>query len=162
MKTSQVRSAVYLGAALGLLVSIFSMAEFLNASLRGICSVNGFFSCAVVDESGKTTTLGIQDYLWGIGGFVLIFIVAGLSERRPEDRRWAYGLVLLTSAGIALALYFLYVELVEIHALCLVCAATYVFGVLAWVGAIVLAVRVHRGEMAPDDAPRSSRTETTE
>ena len=151
MRTSQIRSVLFLSAALGLLVSLFAAAEFVDASLRGICSVNSFFSCAMVDESGKTTTLGIQDYLWGIGGFVVIFAVAALWERRPRDMRWGYALVSITSAGVALSLYFLYVELAEIHALCLVCAATYLLGTSAWVAAVALAVRTRRGAL--DDEP---------
>jgi uncharacterized membrane protein len=153
MKTRDLRSLTTLAAGIGLLVAIFAAAEFFDASLRGICSINSFFSCALVDESGRTSTLGIPDYLWGIGGFVAILVVAGLAERWDDDPRWAYGLVLLTSAGVALAFYFLYVELAEIHALCVVCAADYVFGGIAWVGAVALAVRARRGpsEEPPDE-----------
>lgn len=150
MRVSSLRSTVYLAAIFGLVVSLFAMAEFLDASLRGICSVNSFFSCALVDESGKTTTFGIQDYLWGIGGFVLILALAAVWEKWPRDLRVGYGLLLLTTAGIAFALYFLYVELAEIHALCLVCAATYLFGVLAWAGTIGLVRKSRRGEVDPE------------
>jgi len=150
METRQLRSAVYLGALLGIVVSLFALAEFLDASLRGICSVNSFFSCATVDNSGRTTTFGIPDYLWGVGGFVVIFVVAALGERRPTDRRLADGLVLITTLGVALSIYFLYVELVLIDALCVVCAAAYLLGVVAWVGAIGIARNSRRAP--PDDA----------
>jgi uncharacterized membrane protein len=154
MKTRDLRSLTSLSAGLGLVVALFSAAEFLDASLRGICSINSFFSCALVDQSGKTTTFGIQDYLWGIGGFVAILLIAGIAERWAEQPLWGYLLVLLTTAGVGLAAYFLYVELAEIHALCLVCAVDYVFGVIAWGGAIALALRSRRGALddPPDDA----------
>jgi uncharacterized membrane protein len=144
MKTRTLRSAIYLSAGLGLVVSLFAAAEFFDASLRGICSVNSFFSCALVDESGKTTTLGIQDYLWGIGGFVAIFIVAGLAESRPRDRRWLAALVALTTLGVGFSIYFLEVELVQIRALCIVCATAYGFGALAWAFSLALALRARR------------------
>jgi len=141
MKTRDLRSATSLAAGLGLLVAIFAAAEFFDSALRGICSINSFFSCALVDQSGRTTTLGIPDYLWGIGGFVLILVLAGLAERSPKDVRYAYALVLLTSAGVALSFYFLYVELALIHAVCLVCAVDYLFGGVAWAGSVALARR---------------------
>lgn len=151
MKTRDLRSLVSLSAGLGLLVAIFAAAEFFDASLRGICSINSFFSCALVDESGRTSTLGIPDYLWGIGGFVLILFVAAVAERRSDAPRWTYGLVLLTSAGIGFSLYFLYVELALIHALCIVCATDYAFGAIAWAGAVALALRARRGTL--DEPP---------
>lgn len=154
MKSRDVRSLVGLSAGLGLVVAIFAAAEFVDASLRGICSINSFFSCQVVDASGKTSTLGIPDYWWGIVGFLGILIVAGIAEQRRRDPRWTYGLVALTTAGVALSLYFLYIELAEIHALCLVCAADYLLGAIAWGGAITLGIRAyHRGDAEPPDQP---------
>lgn len=138
------RSLIYLAAGIGLIISLFAAAEFFNASLRAVCSVNAFLSCSAVDTSGRTSTLGIPDYLWGIGGFVLIIVVAALAERQPGDRRRVYALLALTSLGVAVSLYFLYVELALIHALCIVCAGAYVFGFLAWGGSVALAVRARQ------------------
>lgn len=149
MRTSTLRSAVYLSALLGIVVSLFAFAELEDVALRGICTVNSFFSCATVDRSGLTTTLGIPDYLWGVGGFVLIFALAAVAERHPSAPRWANALVLLTTAGVALSVYFLYVELVQIGAFCLVCGTAYLLGVVAWLAAIGLARRA--GRPAPED-----------
>ncbi len=159
MKTSSVRSAILLAGLIGLLVSLFATAEFLQTSLRSFCSISSFFSCSLVDQSGKTTTLGIPDYLWGIGGFVLILVVAGVAERRPEDTRPAYLLLAITTAGVAVSLYFLYVELVEIDAMCVVCLAAYIFGFLAWGGAISLVGKL-RTPQPPSDEGASETTES--
>jgi uncharacterized membrane protein len=145
VKTSSLRGAVYLAAGLGLLVSLFSAAEFYTASLRSVCTINAFVSCSAVDQSGRTSTLEIPDYAWGIAGFVALMIVAGLAERRPASAAPAYGLVLLATAGVALSAYFIYVELAEIHALCIVCATAETLGVIVWAASIGLALRV-RGE----------------
>jgi len=146
------RSLVYLAAGIGLIVSLFAAAEFFNASLRAVCSVNAFLSCSAVDTSGRTSTLGIPDYLWGVGGFVLILIVAALAEQRPEDRRRAFALLALTTLGVALSLYFLYVEVALIHALCLVCVGAYVFGFIAWGGSVALALRAPESTDADAEA----------
>ena len=156
MKTSAVRNGIFLSAGLGLLVAIFSAAEFYTASLRSVCSISQFLSCSAVDQSGLTTTLGIQDYLWGVGGFVLLLVFAGIAERRPRDVRPAYGLSALATAAVALSGYFLYVQLAEIHALCVVCASAEVLGGGVWIGSIALARRTARKARAD----RAERTNT--
>ena len=165
MRTRTVRSLIYLAAGIGLIASIFAAFEFYEASLRSLCTYNSFFSCGAVDTSGKTSTFGIPDYLWGIGGFVLILVFAGIAEKRRPDPFWSYALLGLTTLGVALTVYFLYVQLVEIGAFCVVCATSYVFGWLAWAGAILLVGRTRsrrtgaapeprdEGAEAPGDAP---------
>ncbi len=138
MQIRTLRSIVYFAAGLGLIISAFAAAEFFDAALRQVCSFNSFFSCQLIDQSGRTSTLGIPDYAWGVGGFVAILAVAGFSEARPWSRSGIYALVGVTSAGVALSAYLLYVELALIGALCLVCAAAYLMGVVTWIGAIAL------------------------
>jgi uncharacterized membrane protein len=159
MQERSLRNVVYLGAGLGLLISLFAAAEFFDTSLRAVCSVNSFLSCGTVDTSGFTTTLGIPDYVWGTGGFVLILIIASIAEQRSTDPRPAFALLFVTTLGIGFALYFLYVELAEIHALCLVCAAAYVMGVVAWVGAIGLARSPTLTAGGNDDRPGAARND---
>jgi len=155
MQTRTVRTVVYLAAGLGLIVALFAAAEFFDASLRGICSLSTFFSCATVDQSGRTTTLFLPDYLWGIGGFLAILVAAGLAERSPRSRPWAFTLLGLTTAGVALSFYLMYVELALIGALCIVCASDYLLGAIAWVGAIALVgrTRTEPGPAAASAAP---------
>ena len=141
METRNGRSVVYLGAGLGLVFALFAAAEFLDPSLSSVCSVSSSISCGKVLSSGDTTTLWIPDFVWGIAGFVAILVLAALAEQRPDDRRRAYALLGLTSAGVALALYLLYVELAVIHALCPVCAGAYLLGAVAWGGSIELVRR---------------------
>ncbi len=149
MRTRSLRSLVYLAAGIGLLASLFAAAETVSSSLEAACTVNGFVSCAAVAHSGRTTTLGIPDYVWGIVGFVAIFVVAGLAEARPADARRGGALLALTAAGTALALYFLYIELAEIHALCLVCATAYLAGAATFAGAALLWRRRGGAEAEP-------------
>ncbi|MGA8664015.1 MAG: vitamin K epoxide reductase family protein [Thermoplasmata archaeon] len=154
MRTSTFRSLVALGGGLGLIISIFAALEFYDAQLSNLCTLNAFFSCALIAHSGKTTTLGIQDYYWGIFGFIAILVLAAWSERRRKDARLAYLLLLLTSAGLGLAAYFLYVELVEINGLCPVCLASYACGIFAWVGSYGIARKAYRRDHAtPSSTP---------
>jgi uncharacterized membrane protein len=151
MQRRTLRSVVYLGAGLGIISSIFTALETYYASLQAVCSINSFLSCGKVDSSGLTSTLGIPDYLWGIGGFVLIFLIAAIAEARPRDRRPEYLLLLVTTAGIGMAAYFLYVELALIGAFCIVCGTSYVMGLIAWGGTIALV------RSPPDAGPRDRK-----
>lgn len=141
MQTRTVRTVVYLAAGIGMVIAIFAAAELLDTALRTVCSYNAFFSCAAVDASGRTTFLWVPDWAWGVAGFIGILALNAVAERRPDDTLAAYGLLALTSAGVGLALYFLYVELALINALCVVCFAAYLAGFIAWAGAIELARR---------------------
>jgi uncharacterized membrane protein len=160
MHTRSIRSYVYLTAGLGLLASIYAGLETLYSGLRGSCTINAFFSCSAVSESGRTTTLGIPDAAIGIAGFVLILIVAALSEQHRQEFRYLYALLFFTTGGVAFASYFAYIELAQIHAVCPVCTTAYVFGVLVWVGAIALALRLRKrlrkaGVPVPPAVPES-------
>ncbi len=157
MRTRTIRSLIFLTAGIGLIISFFAVLEYYEASLRSLCTISQFFSCATVDQSGKTSTLGIPDYLIGVGGFIAILVVAGIAESRPRVRVWPYLLLLLTTLGVAFSAYFLYVQLVEIGAFCVVCASAEAFGVLAWIGSILL-VRAPRpgGKGAAKERPTES------
>ena len=149
MRIRSIRSLIYLAGAFGLIVGLFAAAEFVSPGLTAVCSFSGFFSCGAVAKSGLTTTLGIQDWAWGVAGFVAILIAAGLAERNRKDLRYAYALLGLTTAGVALSMYLLYVELVRIGALCPVCVTAYFFGILAWLGSVLLVRRMRERAAAP-------------
>lgn len=161
MRTHTIRSLIYFSAGLGLIVSIFTYLEAVEASLQKLCTVNAFVSCQAVANSGKTTLFGISDSFIGIGGFVLIFAVAAIAESRRKELLWPYLLLFITTGGVALSFYFGYVELVEIQALCLVCLTAYIFGFVAWGGAILLA-RKFRAKARSRAAGPTSETPSKE
>jgi len=163
MRTRTIRSVIYLAAGLGLIFAIFTYLETVQASLQSLCTVNSYVSCAAVANSGRTTLFGISDPFVGIGGFVLILLVAGIAESRRKELLWPYLLLLLTTAGVAVAIYFAYEEFVEIHALCPVCFAAWSLGVVAWVGsiALVMKVRAKAQSRARESAAASPTREET-
>src|SRR5580658_2040755 len=131
MRTRTYRSVVYFGAGLGLIAALFAAAEFYDTELTKACTFSAYWSCGRIANSGLTTTLGVQDWIWGVVGFVLILLFAALAERRRRDARMTYLLLLVTTVGVALSLYFLYVEVVQIGGLCPVCVSAYLLGWVA-------------------------------
>lgn len=135
MRSETLHALLPLAIVAGLGFSLFAAAETLDPALQGICSVSPFLSCAKVDQSGHTLTLGVQDYLWGIGGFVLLFIL-DVQVYRLGRGRWLDALMLVAAAGLVLSVYLASIELFVIHAFCLVCFASYLANgvtlLLAW------------------------------
>lgn len=125
MRSETVHALLPLVIVAGLGLSLFAAAETLDPALQGICSVSPFLSCTKVDQSGHTLTLGVQDYLWGIGGFVLLFVL-DVQVYRLGRGRWLDALTLVSAAGLVLSIYLASIELIVIHAFCLVCFASYV------------------------------------
>jgi uncharacterized membrane protein len=152
MRTRRLRTLVYVGAALGLIAATYAGAEFYDASLTSSCTVNLVISCSKIANSGRTTTFGLQDWVWGVGGFVLLLLLGVLAERRRKDSRVAYTLAAVSTAGVALSLYFLFVEVVQIQGICPVCVSAYVCGWVVCVGALGLARKAYRRDHPPASA----------
>ena len=155
MRTRTLRSVIYLAAGLGLIVSIFTYLEALQASLQSLCTVNAFISCSAVARSGKTTVLGVPDSFIGIGGFLVVLAIAAIAERHRRELLWPYLLLFFTTVGVGFSLYFLYLEVGVIHALCPVCLTAWILGWVAWVASIALVQKVRakaRDRAAADSA----------
>ena len=151
MQLRTVRSTIYLAAGIGIILSIFSGLELVFSDLTRICSFGGFFSCATVAHSSYTTFLSLPDWLWGLGGFLVIIALAFMAERFPFDPRWPYALVAVAALGAGFSLYFLYVELALIGAFCIICSSSYVMGFIVLAGAIALSRRTHEREPDADE-----------
>jgi uncharacterized membrane protein len=157
MRTRNLRSLVYFGGGFGLIAAIYAAAEVYDAALSKACSFNGVVSCSFILESGKTSVLSIPDWAIGVAGFALILTLGVLAERYRRDPRFTYLLAGVTTVGVALSLYFLYVEVFEIGGICPVCVTAYLFGWVAWAGAVGLARKAYRRDhRAPDEAPSTA------
>lgn len=134
----------------GLAFSGYAWYESTHPAAQGSCSVNGFVSCAKVDNSAYTTTFGISDYWFGIAGFVALLVI-DVPLLRTYKASWLYALFGLSTIGVVVAIYFAYIELAIIHAICLICTGAYLSNVLVWGLALAL-VWQHRHPASDDEA----------
>lgn len=125
MRSETLHAVLPLAIVVGLAFSLFATAETLDPALRAACSVSPFLSCSKVDQSGLTSTFGVPDYAWGIGGFLLM-LALDVQVYRLGRGRWLDALTGVSTAGFVLSVYFAWVELGEIHAFCLICFGSYV------------------------------------
>lgn len=135
----------------GLGFSIFAWYETVNPAAQSVCSFNSWVSCGKIDNSGHTTTLGIEDYAIGIAAYALMTALAGTAFR-TFDRRVLLALAAISGLGVLFSAYLAYLELIVIQGLCPVCLGAYV----ANVGAFLVLLYLVRLSGAQDPAPAPS------
>lgn len=137
MRADTLHALLLMGILVGLAFSAYAGYETTHPSAQGLCQVNSYVSCGKIASSGHTTTLGIEDWLWGVAGFVLL-LALDVPLYRTWKRKWLVPVFLLSLVGVLLAAYFAYVELVVIQGLCLVCLGSYFSGVVVFGAAAAL------------------------
>jgi uncharacterized membrane protein len=131
VRAETVHQLLLLGIILGLAFSLYAGYESTHPAAQGTCTLNGYVSCAKIDTSGHTTTLGIEDWLWGAGGFVLLLLL-DIPLYRTWKREWLLPLTALSTVGVLLSLYFAYLEFAVIQGLCIICLGAYLSNVLVF------------------------------
>ena len=137
MRAETVHQLILLALVAGLGFSLFAGYEVANPGVQGVCTLGSYVSCAKIDTSGHTTTLGVQDWVWGVVGFV-----AMLALDVPLYWTWKHSYLLaltgLSALGGLLSVYFAYVELVVIQGLCIICLGAYLTNAVALAGLVYL------------------------
>ena len=98
-------------------------------------------SCETVNLSRWATFLGIPVAVWGVGFYVVLFLVAllGTTERFVEATWVSHALLALTAWGVVFSAWLTYLELYVIHAVCMFCVisailvtVTFLVALLEW------------------------------
>lgn len=132
----------------GIGFSSFAAFEVLYPPLQGVCSLSIFFSCGRVTESGHTAIGPIQDWVVGLGGFLLLLAI-DIPLIRSFDARWLLLLFVVALVGVGVAIYLAYVELYVINALCPICLGAYLAdAAVAILAGLLILTRPKRGTVA--------------
>jgi len=98
-------------------------------------------SCETVNLSRWATFIGIPVAVWGVGFYVVLFVVAllGTTNRFAEASWISHALLGLTAWGVLFSSWLTYLELYVIHAVCMFCVisailvlVTFLVSVLEW------------------------------
>jgi uncharacterized membrane protein len=113
-------------ALLGFFVSVYLLLFKFGVLGELACSTGG---CETVQTSEYSDFLGIPVALYGVAGFVSLFVVSlvGLQPRWLERREPTIVLTLLAGIGVAYTAYLTYLEAAVIHAWCQWCVASAIF-----------------------------------
>ncbi len=114
----------------GLGTSAYLTYEHFTGSTTLACPENDVVSCARVTESSWSSLLGVP-----VAPLGLLFFVATLALCLPSVLRRSSALLdrvrlALSGVGLVLALYLVWAELFQIHAICLWCTVVHVVAFL--------------------------------
>lgn len=140
------RMAVSVLSLIGFFVAAYLLLWKVGVLGELACTTSG---CEIVQTSEYSNFLGMPVALYGVAGFVAMFVVSlvGLQPRWLERREPTILLTVFSGVGVAFSAYLTYLEVSVIHAWCqwcvasaviiaLVCAVSLV-GLLTWTAAEV-------------------------
>lgn len=102
-------------AIVGITLAIYLLWEQLARPSFQPCTINAQVNCDAIISGAVAKTLGIPTPLYGLTGYIIIFIAAILHKKKL--------LVGTALFGLAFCLWIGYRELFELHVICPVCIA---------------------------------------
>jgi uncharacterized membrane protein len=156
MRAESLHQIVLAAVIAGLGLSLYAGYETVNAAAANSCSFSVVFSCSKVLQSGKTTFLGVADWIVGALGFAALLAI-DIPLYRYWSRRLLGALLGLASGGLVIAVYLASIEVTQIGALCPVCFASYVADGIVLAAGVALYRRSREGG-EPRPAPPEPTT----
>ena len=152
------RQAIALLALVGFFVALYLWLHALGVGGALKCGTGG---CETVQTSRWAVFLGLPVALYGVVGYLVIFVVAVVALRPAAlaQRRWNMMLVGLATIGVLFTAWLTYLELFVIHAICRWCVGSAVIITATWVVALLSlrspALRTDRVASPPRQDPRA-------
>jgi len=142
------RMAAALLALLGLLDAAYLALERITGGPIA-CPVGG--GCETVQSSAYALLFGIPVAFIGVAGYALLLVVAILSLQSSNLGGISLDALLLALASIALlaGIYFMYVQVALIGAICFWCAIAALLDLLIWLAALMNWRSNRQGAMKP-------------
>ena len=112
-------------AIVGLVDSLYLLAEYLSARVTLYCPTVGIVNCAAVTSSEYSRFLGIPVALLGTLWFIAMLLLLGINSQ-------SLSIVLfpLWVVGVIFAGYLIFAELFLLHAVCPYCTLAHLTGLL--------------------------------
>ena len=95
--------------------------------------------CETVNLSRWSLLFGLPVAAWGVGFYVVLFLVAmlGVSDRFADAQWVSNALLFLTGWGVIFSAYLTYLELFVIHAICMYCVISAIVVSIAFVVSVL-------------------------
>lgn len=122
--TEKIYKYVKILAVIGLLLSIYLLWQQMFQPAFKPCSINDTINCDAVISGPVAKTLGIPTPLYGLTGYILIFIAAF-----RKNVKLLFG---TATFGVLFCAYLGYIEIFQLRVLCPVCISCQVVMALIW------------------------------
>ena len=146
------RQAIALLALVGFFIATYLWLHALGYGGPLKC---GTGACETVQSSPQAVQFGLPVALYGVVGYLALFIVALIALRPVAvgERKWSLLLVGLSTVGVVFTAYLTYLELFVIHAICRWCVGSAVVITVIWIVSLLSlrspALRTDRGASQP-------------
>ena len=100
-------------SSIGVLLALYLLWEQLSHSPFRPCDINSVVNCDAIISGAVSKTLGIPTPLYGLIGYIVIFISATF--------QWKRLLLAMATFGLAFCLWIGSIELFQLHVVCPVC-----------------------------------------
>jgi uncharacterized membrane protein len=118
---------------LGLAVAAYLTYEHYTGSTTLACPASGAIDCAKVTSSAWSSILGIPVAPLGLLFFAVMLVLCLPSLLRRQSMALDVARLGFCGIGLLMALYLLWAELFQIHAICLWCTAVHILTFLLFV-----------------------------
>ena len=126
----------------GLLVSAYLTYEHLTGSTTLACPATGTIDCAKVTSSAWASLLGIPVAPLGVVFFAVMLVLCRPTMLRRPSRQLDLLRLGFCGVGLLMALYLLWAELFQVHAICLWCTAVHILTFLLFATLLIGSVFV--------------------
>jgi len=126
--------ALIIISILGVLVSVYALSLHNKDVGETFCNINETFNCDVVNKGEYSEVAGIPVAIMGIIGYVVL--IAGALLAMNHTKIWEY-VMMAAGLGLVFALYLTYLEAFVINAWCIVCLASQLLILLAFILSII-------------------------
>ena len=115
---------------IGVILAVYLLVEQFTQSSFRPCTINATINCDAIISGPVAKTLGIPTPLYGLIGYIVIFIAATFRKKKL--------LLSMAAFGLVFCLWIAYQELVILRVICPVCIACQVimisvFSLAVWV-----------------------------
>lgn len=109
--------AIFLLAALGVVLSSISVYDHYRKDPSEFCNINETFNCDIVNRSIYSELAGIPVSIIGVVGYAALMVLS----RMAGQKRLSLLMLLGTIGGLGFALYLTYIEARVLMVWCIVC-----------------------------------------
>ncbi|MCP4693576.1 MAG: thioredoxin domain-containing protein [Desulfobacterales bacterium] len=117
-------AATGLGASVHLAISHYRV--YTDMGYRSFCAISQALNCDTVSQSPYSVFLGAPVSIWGVVGYLFVFILLYLAFRKDAGKKRIWPLLFITTLVYSLySLILALISTVHIHSYCLMCLLTY-------------------------------------
>ena len=130
MSTKKIFPIISVLSVLGIILAVYLLYQQFFRPAFQPCYVNSFINCEAVISGAVAKTLGIPTPLFGLIGYIIIFLSALKKNKKL--------LLAMSTFGLGFCLWIGYREIFELHVLCPICIVCQLIMISVFCSSIII------------------------